>query len=132
MGNTTLSQQTQNIFITFIQRRSNVLDVGPALYKCYTNVLFLLGVQWVMSDSLLIRAKYDDYLTSRVCYLVNHSRFIHWINSREIILDELIVLRIFFFTGSDCGLSCIFTVPICFVGHVNKDDEKNQLLKITI
>ena len=38
-----LQQQTQNFCITFIQRRSNVFDVGPTLYKCYTNVLCLLG-----------------------------------------------------------------------------------------
>ena len=36
------SQQTQNICITFIQRLPNVLDVGPTLYKSYTNVLYLL------------------------------------------------------------------------------------------
>ena len=29
--------------ITFIQRRPNVFDVGPTLYKCYTNVWCLLG-----------------------------------------------------------------------------------------
>ena len=29
----------QNICITFIQRRPNVFDVGPTLFKCYTNVL---------------------------------------------------------------------------------------------
>ena len=29
------SQQTQNVFITFVQRRPNVFDVGPTLYKCY-------------------------------------------------------------------------------------------------
>ena len=34
------SQQTQNICITFVQRRLNVLNVGPTLYKCYTNVVF--------------------------------------------------------------------------------------------
>ena len=34
------SQQTQNICITFVQRRPNIFD---ALYKCYTNVLCLLG-----------------------------------------------------------------------------------------
>ena len=34
---------TQNIFITFIQRRPNVFDFGAALYKCYINVLCLLG-----------------------------------------------------------------------------------------
>ena len=29
------SQQRQNICITFVQRRPNVLDVGPKLYKCF-------------------------------------------------------------------------------------------------
>ena len=38
-----LPQQTQNICITFAQRRPNVFDIGPKLYKCYTNVLCLLG-----------------------------------------------------------------------------------------
>ena len=37
------TQQTQNICITFVQRRPNVFDVGPTLFKCYTNVLCLLG-----------------------------------------------------------------------------------------
>ena len=37
------SQQTQNICITFPQRRPNVFDVGPTLYKCYKTVLCLLG-----------------------------------------------------------------------------------------
>ena len=37
------AQQTQNICITFVQRRPNVFDVGPTLYKCYTNVLCLLA-----------------------------------------------------------------------------------------
>ena len=41
----TIPQQTQNICITFVQRRPNVFDVGPTLYKCYTNVLRLLGYQ---------------------------------------------------------------------------------------
>ena len=33
----------KNICITFIQRRPNVFDVGLTLYKCYTNVFYLLG-----------------------------------------------------------------------------------------
>ena len=37
------SQQTQNIFITFVQRRPNVFDVGPTLYNCDTNVLCSQG-----------------------------------------------------------------------------------------
>ena len=36
-------QQTQNICITFLQRQPSVFDVGPTLYKGYTNVLCLLG-----------------------------------------------------------------------------------------
>ena len=38
-----LTQQTQHICITFIQCWTNVEDFGPTLYKCYTNVLCLLG-----------------------------------------------------------------------------------------
>ena len=34
---------TQNICITFVQCWTTVEDVGPTLYKCYTNVLCLLG-----------------------------------------------------------------------------------------
>ena len=34
-----LTQQTQNICITFAQRRPNVFDAGQTLYKCYTNIL---------------------------------------------------------------------------------------------
>ena len=30
---------------------ANVEDVGPTLYKCYTNVLFLLGTNSVLVDS---------------------------------------------------------------------------------
>ena len=37
------SQLAHNICITFIQRWTNVFDVGPTLYKCYTNVSCLLG-----------------------------------------------------------------------------------------
>ena len=40
--NDTPSQQTQNIYITFVQRRNNVFDVGPTLYKYHTNRLYLL------------------------------------------------------------------------------------------
>ena len=37
-----LSQQAQNSCITFIQCWTNVKNVGPTLYKWYTNVLCLL------------------------------------------------------------------------------------------
>ena len=35
--------KTQNICKTFIQCWTNVENVGPSLYKCYTNILRLLG-----------------------------------------------------------------------------------------
>ena len=38
-----ISQQAQNICITFLQRRPNVFDVGPT-FVCYTNVLCWLGM----------------------------------------------------------------------------------------
>ena len=37
------SPSKQNICITFVQFWTNVEDVGPTLYKCYTNVFCLLG-----------------------------------------------------------------------------------------
>ena len=37
------SKHNTYVFITFIQCQPNVFDVGPLLYKCYTNVLCLLG-----------------------------------------------------------------------------------------
>ena len=39
LQNKSIFQQTQNIRITFVQCWANVFDVGPALYKCYTNVM---------------------------------------------------------------------------------------------
>ena len=37
------AQKTQTICIKFVQSRPNVLDAGPTLYNCYTNVLCSLG-----------------------------------------------------------------------------------------
>ena len=56
-----LSQQTQNICITFIQCWTNVEDVGPTLYKCYTNVLYLLGYifTFYMGGDYSITSKHD-------------------------------------------------------------------------
>ena len=35
------AQQTQNICKTFVQRWPNAFDVGPTLYKFYTDILCL-------------------------------------------------------------------------------------------
>ena len=46
----------QNICITFIQRRPNVFDVGPTLYKCYTDILCLLsGYDSLIGKTIIIR-----------------------------------------------------------------------------
>ena len=50
----TNTQQTQNICIPFVQRWTNVEDVGPTLYKCYTNIL-CLPVHWEAT-----RLRFDD------------------------------------------------------------------------
>ena len=39
-----INQQKQTISITFVQHQPNVSDVGPTLYKCYTNFLCLLMI----------------------------------------------------------------------------------------
>ena len=43
-------QQTQTNRMSFVQRRSNVFDVSPTLYKCYTNVFCLLGLSFSPGD----------------------------------------------------------------------------------
>ena len=51
----TIQANTKHLYITFIQRRPNVSDVGPTLHKCYTNVLCLLGCRdsWQSSSALV-------------------------------------------------------------------------------
>ena len=41
------TQQTQNICIAFVQCWTDVNDVGPTLYECYTNLVCLLGTYHV-------------------------------------------------------------------------------------
>ena len=43
---------------TFVQCWANVEDVGPALYKCYTKVLYLLGIA---TGLVLINTAGGDY-----------------------------------------------------------------------
>ena len=40
-----MKQEPPSKHKTFVQRRPNVFDVDPTLYKCYTNVLRLLGIR---------------------------------------------------------------------------------------
>ena len=54
------SQQKQNICITFIQRRPSVFDVGPTLYKCYTNVLCLLVLPSAVATEV-IACRWQDF-----------------------------------------------------------------------
>ena len=67
-----LTQRTQNICITFIQCRINVADVGPTLYKCYTNVLCLLGYSLTLSTvsehSRRVHQQWRSILSSLIGY----------------------------------------------------------------
>ena len=84
------SQQTQIICITFVQRRPNVFDVSPTLYKCYTNDLCLLGFLSVTHVSVTSGDSYSDFsldvvlclpLTPGVVfrlYAVNHGKVDNW------------------------------------------------------
>ena len=47
------TQWTPNICITFVQCWTNVADVGLTLYKCYTNVLCLLGDYYIVTFMLM-------------------------------------------------------------------------------
>ena len=42
--------------MTFVQCWINVEDVGPALYKCYTNVFCLLGCHTFMADNITLKS----------------------------------------------------------------------------
>ena len=53
------------ICLTFIQRRPNVVDVGPTLYECCTNVLYLLGSSmYVPGPSAALRVALRNHAES--------------------------------------------------------------------
>ena len=96
------AQQTQNICITFMQRRPNVFDVGPTLYTCYTNVLCFLG----------------GHLSYFLCYYICHN------GGRDISLDmtfgwfeiwPLVTLRTY-------RMRCIVLLPVT-ISHVILNDQ---------
>ena len=62
------TELTQNICITFIQRRPNVFDVGPTLYKWYTHVLCLLS-----SLQGVIRVAPADVVQDDHVFYINYS-----------------------------------------------------------
>ena len=51
------TQGTQTNCITFVQRRANVFDVGPTLYKCYTNI-FCLPILLLLVHLSVITARH--------------------------------------------------------------------------
>ena len=74
------SHQTQNISVTFIQRRPNVFDVGSTLYKYYTNVLCLLGcLCYVSAHYIIFPIGKDEHIGSDLWSEVIN----RWYNSRR-------------------------------------------------
>ena len=66
-----LPRKHKNKTITFVQRRPNVFDVGPALCKRYINVLCLLGTDlplgpWtflpLLTEMLVFRRQSSPYI----------------------------------------------------------------------
>ena len=77
-----LSKQTQNICITFVQCWINVEDVGPTLYKCYTNVFCGVLTNQQTRDvqpKLFYWANVDQWWTSIKTTLVQ--RRVWWVVS---------------------------------------------------
>ena len=77
-ANSAWAQQTQNNCITFIQRRTNVFDVGPTLYKGYTNVLCMLGGHNLQLEALFIHKFYSQVFVlfavlPSLLFLLTHS-----------------------------------------------------------
>ena len=64
------TQQTQNICITFVQCWTNVEDVGQALYKCYTTVLWLLEKQTAVPAYLKLSRYFILPLYDSACNLL--------------------------------------------------------------
>ena len=64
----------RNICKTFVQCWSNVEDVGPMLYKCYTNVLCLL--EWQNENNV-----HDIYILPilKIILFLNLSIIIHYL-----------------------------------------------------
>ena len=88
MFNIIPNQQAQNLSIAFVQRRPNVFDVGPALYKCYTNILRLLEMLLDYKVSLAAtRALAADWTLNRQFYAkadALHEGFSHGVNGQSI------------------------------------------------
>ena len=126
-----MPQQTQNICITFVQRRPNVFDVGSTLYKCYTNVLCLLGrnciINTVLCYKLLLTPLHESYvcpsdylksnqricikLSSEVCFEPRNNWFHfrdysdHGLDTRSVLQSwshESVVKSYFHLTTANC------------------------------
>ena len=60
---------THNIFIAFIQRRPNVEDIGPTLYKCYENVVCTSKCRFILCDRynvLLVAWNYSLLVVEKI------------------------------------------------------------------
>ena len=73
---TVSSEEKQNICITFVQRQPNVFDVGPTLYKCYTNVLCLLGCRCCIHSK-------QDAIPSNVMIFYRSSMDTYWKKNQQ-------------------------------------------------
>ena len=71
------TQQTQNICITLVQCWTNVEDVGPTLYKCYTNIFGFAGKRPVAFANFHVIDSWMELLACQITYSV--LILIYWI-----------------------------------------------------
>ena len=117
-----LTEQTSNICITFIQCWSNVEDVGPTLYKCYTNVLCLLGVKCEknISVNLYLLLQWNNYfnikpIISLICkvdcaLLCPRSHYPWWMNFADFSVNSQPIFKKFY---TDYFLVTIYISQSC-------------------
>ena len=131
------AEQTQNMCITFIQRRPNVFDVGRTLHKCYANDLRLLGITGNLLCLILIfrfgvhiecrstgggccdwrgdyAAVYDDYLWHDQIWSAGYTEPQCRPNNGELTMLPCKVKRQYLLT---CKVSryCLLSLQICIV-----------------
>ena len=116
-----VSQQTQNISMTFIQRRPNV---GPTLYKCYTNVLCLLG--YCCRDLFLLRRSAAGSVVFLHAVLLSPCWWQWWQQIRDTVLTSRCACSLWSVRWSP-GM-CLFNITFRRSARFDKCNKMNDVL----
>ena len=78
--------------IAFVQCRTNVFDVGPTLYKCYANVLCLLGTL-ALNSSICITGVHCPHINTESRYIRKHQKTLKCISKDRNIGCKVMLLN---------------------------------------